>query len=210
MARFKVCVSDYDYGDLAIERRSSSRSGRRSWPCSAVPARGSRSLPPTADAIIKQYARIPRETIARLKRCKVICRYGVGVDIVDVEAANEHGILVTNVPDYCTRRGGRSHHRARLHAHTPHPALRGGGTRRSLALERRRRAGVSVSGSRLGADRFRPDRPEHDPQAARVRRRDRRLRSLCLGELHEDLGRDQAHVRRGARAGPTRLRHVPL
>ncbi|MCP4285628.1 MAG: hypothetical protein GY792_14420 [Gammaproteobacteria bacterium] len=29
------------------------------------------------------------------------CRYGIGVDIVDVEAAYEHGMVVTNVPDYC-------------------------------------------------------------------------------------------------------------
>jgi D-3-phosphoglycerate dehydrogenase len=33
--------------------------------------------------------------------CRVIARYGIGVDNVDVEAASEHGILVTNVPDYC-------------------------------------------------------------------------------------------------------------
>jgi D-3-phosphoglycerate dehydrogenase / 2-oxoglutarate reductase len=51
--------------------------------------------------ILQQYARIGRETIARLKRCKAICRYGIGVDIVDVKAAYEHGMVVTNVPDYC-------------------------------------------------------------------------------------------------------------
>ena len=37
-----------------------------------------------------------------MRRCKVIARYGVGVDIVDVEAATARGILVTNVRDYCT------------------------------------------------------------------------------------------------------------
>jgi len=36
-----------------------------------------------------------------LKRCKIIARYGVGVDNIDVEAATEHGIIVANVPDYC-------------------------------------------------------------------------------------------------------------
>jgi len=34
-------------------------------------------------------------------RCEVIARYGIGVDIVDVEAATEKGIQVTNVRDYC-------------------------------------------------------------------------------------------------------------
>ena len=45
--------------------------------------------------MINQYARVGRETIQRMKQCKVIARYGVGVDIVDVDAATERGILVT-------------------------------------------------------------------------------------------------------------------
>ncbi|MGK0282115.1 MAG: D-3-phosphoglycerate dehydrogenase, partial [Patiriisocius sp.] len=53
-------------------------------------------------AMINQYARIGERTIAHLSQCEVIARYGVGVDIVDVEAATRKGILVTNVRDYCT------------------------------------------------------------------------------------------------------------
>jgi hypothetical protein len=37
-----------------------------------------------------------------MQKCEVIARYGVGVDIVDVGAASDRGILVTNVQDYCT------------------------------------------------------------------------------------------------------------
>ncbi len=54
-----------------------------------------------ADGIINQYAPITRRVIESLKRCKVIARYGVGVDNIDVEAATEHKIIVANVPDYC-------------------------------------------------------------------------------------------------------------
>jgi len=54
-----------------------------------------------ADGIINQYAPISRRVIESLKRCKVIARYGVGVDNIDVEAATEHKIIVANVPDYC-------------------------------------------------------------------------------------------------------------
>jgi len=54
-----------------------------------------------ADGIINQYAPITRRVIESLKRCKIIARYGVGVDNIDVEAATEHGIIVANVPDYC-------------------------------------------------------------------------------------------------------------
>ena len=54
-----------------------------------------------AGGIIIQYAPITRRVIESLKRCKVIARYGVGVDNIDVEAATKHKIIVANVPDYC-------------------------------------------------------------------------------------------------------------
>ena len=54
-----------------------------------------------ADGIVNQYAPITRRVIESLKRCKVIARYGVGVDNIDIEAATEQHIIVANVPDYC-------------------------------------------------------------------------------------------------------------
>lgn len=55
-----------------------------------------------ADAILCQiYASIPKETIAQLDRCKAIAVYGTGFDRVDIGAAKQKGIKVTNVSDYC-------------------------------------------------------------------------------------------------------------
>jgi len=54
-----------------------------------------------ADGIINQYAPITRRVVESLKRCKVIARYGVGVDNIDIETAIKYGIIVANVPDYC-------------------------------------------------------------------------------------------------------------
>jgi D-3-phosphoglycerate dehydrogenase / 2-oxoglutarate reductase len=54
-----------------------------------------------ADALLPRYVNISRRHIEAMSRCKVIARSGIGVDIVDVDAATEHGIWVTNVPDYC-------------------------------------------------------------------------------------------------------------
>jgi phosphoglycerate dehydrogenase-like enzyme len=55
-----------------------------------------------ADFVICQvYASIPREVIRRLVNCKGIAVYGGGYDRVDVTAAREMGISVTNVSDYC-------------------------------------------------------------------------------------------------------------
>ena len=48
-----------------------------------------------------QYAPISRKVIENLPNLKVIARYGVGVNTIDLDAATEHGICVLNVPDYC-------------------------------------------------------------------------------------------------------------
>lgn len=55
----------------------------------------------SADAIIVNLCPLRAGTIEKLSRCKVISRYGVGYDNVDVEAATKAGIWVANVPDYC-------------------------------------------------------------------------------------------------------------
>jgi len=54
-----------------------------------------------ADALMVQWAPITRRVIAELTRCRVISRYGVGVDMIDLAAAQERGIPVMNVPGYC-------------------------------------------------------------------------------------------------------------
>lgn len=55
-----------------------------------------------ADALCVTSAQITRRVIENLQRCKVIVRYGVGFDVVDVDAATERGILVCTMPDFCT------------------------------------------------------------------------------------------------------------
>jgi D-3-phosphoglycerate dehydrogenase / 2-oxoglutarate reductase len=54
-----------------------------------------------ADAVLVTYAKLPGDLLRQLKRCKVIGRFGLGVDNIDVPAATECGITVTYVPDYC-------------------------------------------------------------------------------------------------------------
>ncbi len=54
-----------------------------------------------ADILIVQWAPITRAVIAALPQLRLIVRYGIGVDNVDLAAAGERGIPVCNVPDYC-------------------------------------------------------------------------------------------------------------
>ncbi|HLI15837.1 MAG TPA: C-terminal binding protein [Acidimicrobiales bacterium] len=59
-----------------------------------------------ADAILTTYYPLDRAFIEGLERCRVIARYGIGVDNIDLAAAAERGIVVTNVPDYCIEEVG--------------------------------------------------------------------------------------------------------
>jgi D-3-phosphoglycerate dehydrogenase len=61
-----------------------------------------------ADGLIIAYAPITArvlDTLGRtpngVRRCRVVSRYGIGVDMIDIPAATRHGVAVTNVPDYC-------------------------------------------------------------------------------------------------------------
>ena len=97
----KVYVSDYDYPDLAIERSVLEPIGAQVIGLSCKTGDRLAEQAADADAILQQYAKIGSATIAQLKSCKVIARYGIGVDILDVQACYDLGIAVTNVPEYC-------------------------------------------------------------------------------------------------------------
>ncbi|WP_028022347.1 C-terminal binding protein [Enterovibrio calviensis] len=99
--KFKVYITDYDYPDLEIEKAVLEPIGAEVIGLQCKSGEGLAELAGDADALLQQYAKIPRSTITQLKQCKVICRYGIGVDILDVEACRDFGIQVTNVPDYC-------------------------------------------------------------------------------------------------------------
>jgi D-3-phosphoglycerate dehydrogenase / 2-oxoglutarate reductase len=48
-----------------------------------------------ADAILTTYAKVTAEVIQQLTRCRIIGRFGIGVDNVDIPEATAKGIVVT-------------------------------------------------------------------------------------------------------------------
>ncbi len=103
MSRFKVVITDSDWPDHELEEAEFRASGL-DVDLVHLDARRSGDMLPCvadADALMVQFAPVNREVIQRLRRCRVISRYGIGVDMVDVKAATERGIMVANVPDYC-------------------------------------------------------------------------------------------------------------
>src|SRR5215468_1147872 len=97
-----VVITDYDYGDVDIERAIIEDAGLRLVAADCKTEDDVIEAAGDADAIIAQYATVGARAIDAFTRCKVIARYGTGVDIVDVDAATRRGILVANVPnDWC-------------------------------------------------------------------------------------------------------------
>ncbi|MBT4720029.1 MAG: C-terminal binding protein [Rhodospirillaceae bacterium] len=54
-----------------------------------------------AEALLVTYGQINAEVIAGLNNCKVIGRFGIGIDNIDIAAATKKGITVTYAPVYC-------------------------------------------------------------------------------------------------------------
>ncbi len=97
----QLVITDYTFPDLSIEEQIFSgtgftlASGQAKTPEALIP------LVKNADAVITQFAPVNASVIEAMERAKVIVRYGIGVDNVDLKAARSKGIPVCNVPDYC-------------------------------------------------------------------------------------------------------------
>lgn len=103
MSPFKVVITDFGDPDHSLEAGVLNGSGLE-INLVRLQTRVPEELIPQvadADALIVQWATINRNVIEAMDHCKVISRYGIGVDMVDLQAAGEHGVVVANVPDFC-------------------------------------------------------------------------------------------------------------
>lgn len=91
-----IIVLDSLFKDLDVERTAATA---RSWEVRRWD--GSPAELGEADAVVHVRTRIDRTLLDRLTRCRVIGRFGVGLDSVDQPAAAAHGMAVVNVRDYC-------------------------------------------------------------------------------------------------------------
>ena len=99
--RPRIVITDCDHPSVEIEKKILSEINSELTLETCKTEEDVIAVASDADGIINQYAPFTRKVIKSLNRCKIIARYGVGVDNIDVEAATEYGIIVANVPDYC-------------------------------------------------------------------------------------------------------------
>jgi len=105
VARHKVAVTDFGSEELNVEKAILEPLG-----CEVVgPLRGGDAkdqaqliaLVKDADFVITQFSPVTAAVIESMRKSKIIVRYGIGVDNVDLKAAAARNIPVCNVPDYC-------------------------------------------------------------------------------------------------------------
>ena len=101
MAKAKVVLTDYVWESLDVEKKILGGLGEL-VPMQTKKPEEFLAQAADCDALLNTYAGpITADTMAKMPRCKIIARYGIGVDTIDLDAATAAGIIVTNNPTYC-------------------------------------------------------------------------------------------------------------
>ena len=101
MPRFKVLLTDYAWPELDVEQAILTAADAELIVAVEKDAASLACLAADVDAIMTNWAKVPREVIEASDRLKIVSRLGIGLDNIDVAAATARRVPVTNVPDYC-------------------------------------------------------------------------------------------------------------
>ena len=101
MAKYKVVITDHEYKSIENERRILEPLGVDLQDYQYKDTENILRVAKDADAIIVQYAKMPRELVEQLDHCRIIARYATGFDGIDLDACTDKGIYFCNVSDYC-------------------------------------------------------------------------------------------------------------
>lgn len=100
-ARWRVLLTDRAWPDASIEREILSAIGAEIVEAPATDEASLVKLAADVDAIGTNWAQVTAKVIENCPRCKVVSRFGIGLDNIAVDVATARKIPVTNVPDYC-------------------------------------------------------------------------------------------------------------
>ncbi|MCX8188737.1 MAG: C-terminal binding protein [Nitrososphaeria archaeon] len=92
-----IAITDSDYPDFKIEAEVLEKIGARVERYHSKTDDDVVKFAKDADALLNQYAPITEKVFQSLDKLKIVVRYGVGVDNIDIEAATRAGVLVCNV-----------------------------------------------------------------------------------------------------------------
>ena len=95
-----VVIAYQDYPDTLVEQEVLRPIGAEVRQVIDVTTPEGRRVVAGADALMVALLPVTAELLAGMPRCRIISRVGTGIDAIDIGAATERGIWVSNVPDY--------------------------------------------------------------------------------------------------------------
>jgi D-3-phosphoglycerate dehydrogenase / 2-oxoglutarate reductase len=101
MPQFRVVLIEHGYATTRHEREVIESAGGEFVDADAMPIEQALRSCEEAEGILCRRLEVSRAMLERFRRCRILVRYGVGTDNVDVEAATDLGIIVGHVPSYC-------------------------------------------------------------------------------------------------------------
>ena len=195
----KIVITDYRFPDVEQERRAVEAAGGTLVTGQAVNEEQVAELCRDADGVLKVRAPITRRAISAMERCRIIVRYGIGVDTVDVAAATERGILRGQCSGLLPRRSFRPRAHAAAYAQPPDDSRDCAGQGRHLG--RRENAAVAaIARTDLRPRRLREDRLAAGRKSIRAGNERDRSRSVFERAARARNGRGTRLARRLARA----------
>jgi len=102
MGKYKVLITDHEMINLECERGVLEKIDAQLIDSQCKTEQDVIEKAQGVDGLLVDYAPIGESVFKALPRLKVVARYGVGYDKVDVRAANQYGVCVVNVQNYCT------------------------------------------------------------------------------------------------------------
>jgi len=97
----RVLLTDLPWGDSELEQQGLAQAGAEAVVATDGDEATLIQLAAGVDAIVTCWARVTRKVLDAAPNCRIVARLGIGLDNIDVAAATEKRIIVTNVPDYC-------------------------------------------------------------------------------------------------------------
>lgn len=101
MSKWKVVITDREFESIDIEREVLSKVDAEVIDFQVKEEKDVIEVVQDCDAVIMQYANLTEAVINSMKNCKIISKYAIGLDRIDIGAATNKGICVAHVRDYC-------------------------------------------------------------------------------------------------------------
>lgn len=99
--KYHILITDAHHKDFHLEEKILQQIGAKLHVGYCKNEEELLKVDPCMDALLVSYVNVGKKAIKHFSNCKVMVKYAVGVDNIDLSTATKHNILVANVPDYC-------------------------------------------------------------------------------------------------------------